>query len=655
MNLVIAHSAQIAFAVSRALNCTDRTENGDYTNDTGSIVITSVEPSLVEPAPYQYYAGGSDFIKTLPFIPTRYLYGIRAYNENGKFKVSDEDKSTVIRLHALVEQAAEVIFASNNGSEAQALFAILCQAAKAGCRTSRMWLTTLSNRSITYAYRNRESGRNITRIARSGFVHHGMNFLFRANVEQAFAQMYGKQSFPMERMDIAALWLLCNSYDNMKVKLPKKTRYGVGITGNWNGKSVQLAPAELWTKKSEAQSLYDKFMKLNGKTVMAEVVEVNPKVEWRHELLNMVTLQEVAIEELGFLPARTMAAADLLFEKGLISSPRTSVSSLPHHLKRHIERRFPEAKAFPFCPEEQIPYCHGIITTERTPLFLSDDEQRVYELINIRTEMAFDSARCIEVGIAANIEGVGLFGTAELPDDAECVTGNIEFTISGVSIYSFSEHSPETLTAATFLHDLNELVNTGGDTPSLLPVSSYRDCGACLQRLIDNGFVKYLLGDIEPTEKARVLLSHAGHLELADIGKYITQIDEADALAENRKPTKPVMRDYENWLHPLILSLITDKKSFASKVSGYTCPKCGNHGLTVFPATIACECCGFSIPRHFHGYDLTDKDIEQLVRYKYTSPIYGFIDRKGRKFCESLVIDNRFGVTFSAKAAKIYG
>ena len=87
--------------------------------------------------------------------------------------------------------------------------------------------------------------------------------------------------------DIAALWLLCSSYDNMKVKLPKKTRYGVGITGNWNGKSVQLAPAELWTKKSEAQSLYDKFMKLNGKTVMAEVVEVNPKVEWRHELLNM--------------------------------------------------------------------------------------------------------------------------------------------------------------------------------------------------------------------------------------------------------------------------------------------------------------------------------------------------------------------------------
>ena len=69
MNLVIAHSAQIAFAVSRALNCTDRTENGDYTNDTGSIVITSVESSLVEPAPFQYYAGGSEVTVGIGYRP----------------------------------------------------------------------------------------------------------------------------------------------------------------------------------------------------------------------------------------------------------------------------------------------------------------------------------------------------------------------------------------------------------------------------------------------------------------------------------------------------------------------------------------------------------------------------------------------------------
>ena len=654
MNLVIAHSAQIAFAVSRALNCTDRTENGDFTNDTGSIVITSVAPDFISPASIQAYANGSDFIKTLPFIPKGYLYDYRRRYEDGKYKIIPEDKETLGKLRKLVEEAAEVIFASNLGSEAQALFGMLCVATKVGCRTSRMWLTTLSNRAITYAYRNRESGRNITRISRSGFVHHGMNFLFRANVEQAFAQLYGKQSFPMERMDIAALWLLCNSYDNMKVKLPKKNRYSVGIAGKWDGNDIQMAPAEIWDRENPAQSAYNGLMKMTGNTITAEVVEVNPKVEWRHELLNMATLQEVAIEELGFLPARTMAAADLLFEKGLISSPRTSVTGLPSHMKRHIERRFPETKGFKFLPEEVIPYCHGIITTERTPLYLSEDEQRVYELISSHMELAFDSTKTVEVGIAANICGIDFYGTAELPEDTECVPGSVEFAISGASIYSFSDYHPEVLTANDFLHDLNELVNHNGNLPMLLPVNNSRDCGACLQRLIDNGFVKFILGDIEPTEKARVLMAHTAHLELSDIGRFISQLEEVDALAEDRNPTKPVMRAYEEWIHPLILSLVSDNKSFSRKVSEHICPKCGNHGLAVFPVTVTCECCGFSIPRHYRGHDLTEKDIEQLVLYKYTSPIYDFIDRKGRKFSESLVIDNRFGVTFASKAAKIY-
>lgn len=655
MNLIIAHSAQIAFAISRALNCTDRTDCGAYTNDTGTIVITTVEPGLVGPAPYQYYANGSDFIKTLPFVPENYMYGFRAAIANGKFKVSDADKIVISNLRALMEKATEVIFASNEGPTAQALFSILCHSVKVGQRTSRMWLTTLSNRAISYAYRNREHGRNLTRISRSGLVHLGMDFLFCTNIEQTFARVYGRQSFPLERMDIAALWLLCNSHDRIKVLRPKMTRHSVSLSGKFAGNDVQMSPAKLWNKRMYAEVAYADLMTLCGKSITAEVVEVNPKVEWRFDLFDMATLQEASLDELGFLPHRTMAAADALFEKGLISSPRTSVTGLPSHLKRHIERRFPLAKGYRFLPTDQIPYCHGIITTERTPLFLSEDEQRLYDLISSRTEMAFDSAQCIEVGITTCINGIDYDGTAELSAEAECAPGSIEFTVSGASIFSVADHSPKSLTASSFLHNLNELVNTNTEVPLLLPIGGYRDCGATLQRLIDNGFVKYLLGDIEPTEKARVLMSHTAHLELADIGTFICQIEEVDALAESRKPTKPVMRAYEEWILPVILSLLTDSKCFSSKVSAYTCPKCGNHGLTVFPTTVACECCGFSIPRHYRGYDLTEKDIEQLVLYKYTSPIYGFIDSRGRKFSESLVINNRFGVTFAAKGAKIYG
>lgn len=52
--------------------------------------------------------------------------------------------------------------------------------------------------------------------------------------------------------------------------------------------------------------------------------------------------------------------------------------------------------------------------------------------------------------------------------------------------------------------------------------------------------------------------------------------------------------------------------------------------------------------------ELTETDIRQLLTYGYTSPIYGFIGNQGRKFCDALVLDAKFRVTFAAKAAKIY-
>lgn len=654
MNLVIANSAQIAFAVSRALNCTDRTPQGAYTNDTGSIVITSVDSGLIAPFPLQSYANGSDFIKTLPFIPKNYTYGVRQTMVDGKMKVMQEDKTAAEQLYTMISEAKEVIFASNGGSDAQALFSIVCQSAKAGQKISRMWLTTLSNRAISYAYRHRENGRNITRIARSGLVNLGMDFLFRTNVEQALAGMYGKNTFPVERMDIAALWLLCNSYDNIKIQKPAKKQYSVHVSGKWNGVDAQLSPVETWENELVARIAYASLSSLTGTAVKAKIEEVNPKVEWRVDLLDMNTLQKVALQELGFLPAKTMAIADSLFEKGLISSPRTSVSDLPKHLKSHIERRFPTTKGFNFLADEQIPYCHGILTTERTPLFLTEDEQRLYQMIAIHVEMAFDAHQYVEVGISVNIDGVDFYGFAELPEGVSPEIGEIELTLSGAGMASFRDCRPTELKAVGILENLIDLINNGNDNPSLLPLNGTRDCGGCLQRLIDNGFVKYLLGDIEPTEKARVLLAHTGHLELADIGTFISQTDEVDALAENRKPTKPVMTAYEEWLRPLIVSLVTNPKMFSNKVEKLKCPKCGNHELTVFPAIVTCQCCGMSIPRHFKGYDLTPKDIEQLVLYKYTSPIYGFVDRKGHKFSQSLVLDYKYGVTFADNSAKIY-
>lgn len=655
MNLIISNSSSIAFAVSRALNCTDRTPAGDYTNDTGTLVITSVDADLVAPMPMQAYSGGSDFIGALPFIPDNYMFGIRTSFEEGKAKVSPADKAEAERVYALIGEASEVVFASNGGAYEQARFSILCRAAKAGQRISRMWLTTISNKAIVSAYRHREASLHLTRIARSGLVHLGMDFLFRTNVEQSLAQAYGKSTFALDRMDVAALWLLCNSYDQHRVTPAPKHTFSFQITGEWEGKTVEFAPAGLWHNAENADRMFEHLKESIGRYDTAEVVNLEMCSNAIPKLFTMASLQIAALDTFGFMPERTMAAADLLFEKGLISSPRTSVSDLPKHISRHLERRLPEAKGISYLPDEEIPYCHGIITTERSPLFLSDDEQRIYKLINDRMKSAsVEPETWTEVGLSANIQGVDVYGTMKVPAGFIPENNHLSILVTAVSQATFTAQKPEPLTASEFLSDLYSIMESGKEVPQILPMSMCHDCGASFDRLVKEGFVKVLLGEIKPTEKTRVMMAHTEPLDLSDIGAYIGQLNEVDALADTRKPTKPVMDAYEDWLAPQILSLVTDPKMFSRKMSELVCPRCGNHGLGDYPSTVACDCCGFHIPKRYNGYTLTERDIEQLVKFRYTSPIYGFINRKGRKFTQSLVLDTTHGVRFAPRTARIY-
>ena len=114
------------------------------------------------------------------------------------------------------------------------------------------------------------------------------------------------------------------------------------------------------------------------------------------------------------------------------------------------------------------------------------------------------------------------------------------------------------------------------------------------------------------------------------------------------------MSGYEDWIYSQIRPLLANSFLYANKPLDYVCPKCGETHLTSYPSVVSCDRCDFTIPRFFNGYELTADDIRQLLTYGYTSPIYGFIGRNGCKFCEALVLDRRFGVTFADKSAHIY-
>lgn len=653
MNLIIANSANIAFSISRTLNCTDRTPEGAYTNDTNTIVVTAVDPGLIAPLPMQSYTDGSDFIKTLPFIPKGYKYGIRQTMVGGKLKVLPEDKAAADNLFAHVANADEVIFASDSGSEAQALFAIVCQAAKVGVRTGRMWLTALNHKAVSNAYRHRHNGRHVTRIARAGMVQLGMDFLHDTNVGQAFAQAYGKGSFALGRPDTALLWTIDNMIASRKRAVAGGKKHTVSLTVEFDGNSFNLMPTDVWSDKEIADKWYAMLQQEIGTPIHATVIGVENIIERPIKCFNMATLQTEAIAKLGMFPAKTNETAVSLFEKGYISSHRTSTSDLPERLRRQLTRRYPSAKQYDFVPDSRIPYCHGIIVTERTPMFLSEDETRLYNLIAERMEAALAATRCYtEVMLEVTINGLSLLGAIEMPYGYQPGDDILFVNPTGASIFGFSQKKPGPLMADEFLKGIYEVM--GIDAPRRkLPLDGIHDMGMSLQRLIDNGFVKEMLGELEVTEKGKVLVMHTEKLGMSDLGVLMSQIQEVDALANSLTGTAETMRNYEEWIYSQIRPLVANTMLFANKPSNHKCPKCGGI-LTNFPSVVACDKCDFSIPKFFKGYELTTDDIRQLLTFGYTSPIYGFIGKRGCKFSDALVLDRNHGITFADPNAKIY-
>lgn len=653
MNLVIATSNTIAFSISRTLNCTDRTPDGAFTNDTGSIVITTVAHGLIVPLPLQNYTDGSDFVKTLPFIPEKLKYGIRKTVVDGKMKISAEDKLAVENILAHITKADEVIFASDGGSEAQALFAIVCQWAKVGVKTGRMWLTALNHKAVGNAYRHRHNGLHVTRIARAGMLQLGMDFLHNTNVEQAFAQAYGKGAFTLGRPDTALLWTINNMIESRKKAVAGTPKQTVGLTCSYEGQSFILTPTDVWSNREIAEAHYYFLQEEVGTPIHATIIDVEDRIERPEPCYSLATLQVDAIAQLGMLPGKVEAVATALFEKGYISSHRTSTPNLPERLRRQLEHRYPTAKQFNFVPDAQIPYCHGIIVTERTPMFLSHDEERLYALIKERMETALDTPiRYTEVAVEVEAGGLKLYGSINLPYGARPEDDIIFVNPTGASILGFSAKKPGQLKADNFLEGIYEVM--GINAPGRkLPLDGIHNMGLALQRLIDNGFVRELFGELEVTDKGRLLIKHTEELELSDLGTLMSQIQEVDDLADSTVGTNGTMTSYMDWIYNQISPLVANTWLYANKPTEFKCPKCGG-SMTSFPAVVACDQCDFTVPKFFKGYELTETDIRQLLTYGYTSPIYGFIGNQGRKFCDALVLDAKFRVTFAAKAAKIY-
>lgn len=356
MILIICEKYRTAKTVALAMNADNNanTPSGIFASDT--VTVATVPTGFIRHTPLDEMTDGE-----YPFIPAR-------------FKMSVTMKELERELKPLFRDAEEVVFASDGGADAQARFFNICRHFRVGCPRSRMWLTRLSYGAIRGAFKFRESGRHLHRLAQTGLVSKGMDMLFAYNTNQAFLHI-GLPAYDLTRQEAIAMEQIgdiTSRYDDF-CSVPA----GHNILINVNG-AESYESDTVWEDKAEAEAA---FAGINvGDTVPATLtVEETDRYNIRFHTL--LTLQMDAFNNLGLSPGMTTKVAQCLYEKGLISSPMTSCSHLPEKLRGHLQTVFTETPGYHWGDNGATLDNHAIITLRAADDDMTRDEKKLYWLI----------------------------------------------------------------------------------------------------------------------------------------------------------------------------------------------------------------------------------------------------------------------------------
>lgn len=494
MTLIICEKYRIARAVAKALRATTGLHYGVFTNK--EITVAFVRKDFITLTPLSEMAGGR-----LPFVPAKY-------------KMQVTDKTTDRRLRRLFRNAKEVVFASGEGAEAQARFFNLCRHFRVGQPTSRMWLTRLDSGAIKPIFAKREKGRVLHDLAQCGLVANGMEMLFGYNFSRVLDRWYyeDKSLTRQEAIAISFLGGIEREHERIADNRPLHlvTIKAAGLT---------LASEQTWETAAECAPLLEAVTV--GATVKARMT-VSETTDPRLSPHTMTTLQMDAYDNLGWMPTQTIAVANRLYERSIITSPYTDNPR------------------------------HGIMPLQPLPHRASEKERTLYDLIARRMEVVGTHPATHQYATySVEIGGMTFSRKWKITEpQAQYVgTSEQECVIEAKAVVPYTHGRMYPLGFSYFLYYLKKLAELSSCRHPRMPYNRYdHEWGTVTEGLVRKGFIaigadgnihltsegKRLTIDLEPYDlmfdlgdrfnPGAILLGHTKGRRLMDaFGQWITE------------------------------------------------------------------------------------------------------------------------------------
>jgi len=374
LKLVIAEKPSVAMSIAKVIGANSRKDG--YIEGNNYIVSWCVGHLVRMSNPESYDGRYKKWnIVDLPIFPDNYKYEVSKYTKK---------QYDILKRLLLDKRVVEVINACDAAREGELIFRLVYNQARCKKPIKRLWISSMEDKAIKGGFNNLKDGREYENLYRSALARGQADWLVGMNLSRYYSCLHNK-SYSVGRVQTPTLAMVVDR--DKAIRNFEKEKY---FTVQINTSNINLETSRI-NEKEQADRLLSSIPEL----IEIKEIEKKRKITRPDRLFDLTTLQRECNKYFGYSAKQTLDYAQSLYEKKLITYPRTDsrflTDDMVDNVKSYVDsfgNDFDEKNFESIFDSKKVKDHHAIIPTSASLDFdttsLQGSEEKVFELIKVK-------------------------------------------------------------------------------------------------------------------------------------------------------------------------------------------------------------------------------------------------------------------------------
>lgn len=685
MKVIIAEKPSVAQQIAAVVGATAR--KGGYIEG-GGYAVTWAFGHLVGPAMPEAYGIEGFKRENLPILPETFVLEPRRVKSGKEYKPDPGAVKQLAVLKELFFRAERIVVATDAGREGELIFRFIYHYLDCKTPFDRLWISSLTERAIREGLAAIRPGSEYDDLYLSARARCEADWIVGINASQALAIAAGRGAWSLGRVQTPTLALVCGRYLENTSFTPQ-TYFRLKLHTAKDATAFAVLSTPKYDTKATANEACTAVRGSDG--VQVTKVERRKVTEQPPLLYDLTSLQKEANTRHGFSAEKTLGIAQELYEKKLVTYPRTGSRYIPQDVFEEIAPLLASLSGHTGFGHQaadlsggelnrrsvdgrKVTDHHALLITGHTPAGLAADHTKIYDMIAGRMVEAFSPACLKEItsvrmecaGIPFEVRGTvvtsagwrKVWGEPEerTEEDAAALPELAEGDMLAMRGCDLVEKQTRPRPLHTESSLLAAMETAGKELEDEAERVAMKDSGlgtpatraAVIETLFSREYIKREKKSLVPTEKGLAVYGIVKDMRIADAAMTGGWELALAKIATGEMNAFTFRKGIEVYASQITSELLKAQVGSVAGRTGAPCPRCGGR-VTFYPKAAKCENaeCGLTVFRTIAKKELTDGQLEALLVKGRTPTIKGFAKKDGGTFEAAVVFDGDYRTAFA--------